>query len=107
MQHVSLAMAVGVTQSQVEALERGEIQSSCFDADEQLVLEFTTEVARDVRATDRTFARARERFSPREIVELVVAVGYYMMIARFLETTGVDLEPPAQGFAKFLQSRKP
>jgi len=106
-QHVALAKVVGVTQPQVDALGRGEIHSPCFDAAEQLVLEFATEVIRDVRASDQTFARVREQLTPREIVELVLAVGYYMMVARLLETTAVDLEPPAEGFAKLLQGRKP
>jgi alkylhydroperoxidase family enzyme len=50
---------------------------------------------RQVRASDATFAQMRREFSPREIVELILAIGYYMMIARLLETTGVDLEPEA------------
>jgi len=29
------------------------------------------------------------------VVELVVTVGYYMLIGRLLETTAVDLDPPA------------
>jgi hypothetical protein len=33
--------------------------------------------------------------SPREIVELILAIGFYMTVARLLETTSVDLDPPA------------
>ena len=36
-----------------------------------------------------------DQYAPREIVELILTVGYYMMIARLLETTAVDLDPPA------------
>lgn len=92
-QHVPIGKATGLTDAQIAALERDEATSACFDADERLVLDFTTEVVRDVRASDETLARAAERFGAREVVELVLAVGYYMMIARLLETTGVDLEP--------------
>jgi hypothetical protein len=35
------------------------------------------------------------RFSPREIVELILTVGYYMMIARLMETAQIDLDEPA------------
>jgi len=35
------------------------------------------------------------RFSPREIVELILTIGYYMMIARLMETTEIDLDDPA------------
>ena len=35
----------------------------------------------------------RKHFSDREVCEAVMTIGFYMMVARFLETTGVDLEP--------------
>ena len=94
-QHVPIAKAAGVTASQIAALEADDISADCFDTRDRLVLRFTDEVVRDVRASDETFARMTQEFSPREIVELVLAIGYYMMIARLLETTGVDLEPDA------------
>src|SRR6266436_5238791 len=62
---------------------------------ERLALRFTTEVVRDVRASEATFAELARRLSAQEIVELIITVGYYMMIARLLETTVVDLDPPA------------
>jgi alkylhydroperoxidase family enzyme len=94
-QHVPIAKAVGATDAQVAALERGDAGAACFDALERAVLRFTTEVVRDVRASDTTFADLAGRLSAREVVELVITVGYYMMIARLLETTAVDLDQPA------------
>jgi alkylhydroperoxidase family enzyme len=94
-QHVPIARATGATEAQVAALEKGEIDAACFDALERSVLRFTTEVLRDVRASDATFADLAGRVSAREIVELILTVGYYMMIARLLESTAVDLDPPA------------
>ena len=94
-QHVPIALATGATQAQVDALQRGDIEAACFDAIERIVLRFTTEVLRDVRASDATFAELAGRLSPREIVELILTVGYYMMIARLLETTAVDIDQPA------------
>jgi alkylhydroperoxidase family enzyme len=94
-QHVPIALATGATQAQIDALSRGEIEDASFDAVERLVLRFTTEVLRDVRASDSTFAALAGRLSPREIVELILTVGYYMMLARLLESTAVDLDPPA------------
>src|SRR2546428_190670 len=80
---------------QVAALERGAIAADAFDPLEQAVLRFTTEVVRDVRASEATFAELAQRLSAQEVVELIITVGYYMMIARLLETTAVDLDPPA------------
>ena len=92
-QHVPIALGVGATQDQVDALDRGEAEAACFDEVERLVLRFTTEVLRDVRASDSTFAAMTDRFSPQEIVELLLTIGFYMSIARVMETTDIDLEP--------------
>jgi len=94
-QHVPIAKATGATEAQVAALERGDIEAGCFDPLERSVLRFATEVLRDVRASDAAFADLAGRVSPREIVELILTVGNYMMIARLLESTAVDLDPPA------------
>ena len=94
-QHVPIAQATGASAAQVAALERGDIAADAFDPLEQAVLRFTTEVVRDVRASEATFAELARRLSAQEVVELIITVGYYMMIARLLETTAVDLDPPA------------
>jgi len=95
-QHVPIAQAMGATPAQVAALERdGDIAADVFDSLERVVLRFTTEVVRDVRASEATFADLARLLSAQEIVELIITVGYYMMIARLLETTAVDLDPPA------------
>lgn len=94
-QHVPIAKAVGVTDAQVEALQRDDIKAGCFNAAEQLVLRFTTQVVRDVRASDEVMAQMTKSFSPQEIVELILAVGFYMTMARLMETTGLDLDAPA------------
>jgi alkylhydroperoxidase family enzyme len=107
LQHVSLALLVGATRKQVDALEKGDVGAACFDEGERLVLEFATELVRETRCSDAVFNRMRRRFSPREIVELVVAIGYYMMIARLVETTAVDVEPPSEQVASRLRKLEP
>jgi alkylhydroperoxidase family enzyme len=94
-QHVPIAKAVGATEAQIEAIERDDIDASCFDDAERLVLRFTTELLRGAKPADATFTEMRCRFSPREIVELIMAIGFYMTIARLAETTEVDPDPPA------------
>src|SRR2546428_4039027 len=89
-QHVPIAQAMGASAAQVAALERGDIAADAFDPLERAVLRFTTEVVRDVRASEATFAELARHLSAQEIVELIVTVGYYMMIARLLETTAVQ-----------------
>jgi alkylhydroperoxidase family enzyme len=94
-QHVPLAQAVGATGEQVTALERDDPGAACFSADQQAVLRFTTEVVRDARAADETLARLKQVLSPREIVELLMVIGQYMMVGRVMATTGMELDEPA------------
>ena len=41
------------------------------------------------------FAVARKHFSDQEIVESIVTLGFYMMMARLTEATETDLDPAA------------
>jgi alkylhydroperoxidase family enzyme len=94
-QHVPIARAVGAGADQVAALERGEPAAACFSEPQRLVLRFTTEVVRDARASEDTLDRLGQTLSPREIVELLMVIGQYMMIARVMATTGMELDEPA------------
>jgi alkylhydroperoxidase family enzyme len=93
-QHVPIAKRAGATDAQVRALESKDIEAACFDEEERAVLRFTREVVRDVKASKPTFDAMARRFSGQEIVELILAIGFYMMVARLMETIEIDLEPP-------------
>ena len=105
-QHEALARVVRVTDSQIDAIAAGDITADVFDAHEQRVLRFTTEVSQDVRASDASLAALRQDLSDRAVVELTLAVGYYGMLARLMETCGVDLEQPV-GAALIASARLP
>ena len=93
-QHAAIATAVGATEEQVAALKRDEPEAECFSGDEQAVLRFTSEVVTDARAGDETFAAISEILSPQEIVELLMVIGQYMMVARVMATLDIDLDEP-------------
>jgi AhpD family alkylhydroperoxidase len=94
-QHVEIAKAIGATEEQVAALEAGDAEAECFSPDQQLVLRFTTDVVNDARTSDETYAELSKLLSDQEIVELVLAIGYYMAIARVMEVAQIDVDPPA------------
>src|SRR3954452_25369343 len=85
-QHVPIALAVGATQQQVDAIERDDLDADALDELQRATLRFTDEVVRDARASDATFAAVAETLSPREIVELLMVIGQYMMLARVMAT---------------------
>lgn len=94
-QHVPIAKAVGASDAQIAALERGDPTAECFDELERAVLRFTAEVVRDVGCSQATFEAVAKHLSSREIVELVLAIGFYMTVARLMEVAKIDLDPPA------------
>jgi alkylhydroperoxidase family enzyme len=94
-QHVPIALAVGATQEQVDALEHGDPQAASFSELEYAVLRFTREVVRDARASDEAFAALSASLSPREIVELLMVIGQYMMLARVMATIELEVDEPA------------
>jgi alkylhydroperoxidase family enzyme len=94
-QHVPVARKLGVSEAQIAALETGNTDAPCFDARDRALLRFTTEVVERVGASAESLADLRTHLSDREAVELVLMIGFYMMLARLTETTGVELAAPA------------
>jgi 4-carboxymuconolactone decarboxylase len=92
-QHVGISRALGIDNAQISAVEHGDLQAACFDTDAQIVLRFTSEVLQRPRADDETFNALRERFPPRQIVELLLVIGSYQMLARIMTTLDIDLDP--------------
>jgi alkylhydroperoxidase family enzyme len=96
-QHVPIARELGCTDAQIAAIEDDDDTASCFDAREQAALRFTREVVLDVRASDEALAAARKQLSDREVVELILLAGFYIMLARLTETLDVESDPPMAG----------
>ncbi|MET0333192.1 MAG: carboxymuconolactone decarboxylase family protein [Rhizobacter sp.] len=91
-QHKRVAKQVGMSDATVAALEVG-ADTSVLTDDEKLVLEFTDVVFRDVKAPDALFNKVAARFGNRQTAELVLTIGFYMLVSRFLENFEVDIEP--------------
>jgi alkylhydroperoxidase family enzyme len=89
-QHVPIALAVGATQDEIDAVERGDLDA--LGPAEAAVLGFTGEVVRDVRASDAAFAAVSEHLSPREIVELLLVIGQYMLVARVALNADIEID---------------
>ena len=94
-QHVPIAISVGATQAQVDAIADRNLAASCFSDLERTVLRFTEQVVEKVRADEPVVREALGLLSQREIVELIMTIGFYMTAARITETTRTELDPPA------------
>ncbi len=93
-QHVPIALEVGCTQSQIEAIGAKDYAAACFDSKTRLALRFASEVRTKVRASEEALRAAQAEFSAQELVEIILTVGFYMMMARLTETARVELDGP-------------
>ena len=93
-QHVPIAEACGATAEQIRAVESGDLAAACFDEKEKAFLAFVDDSARNVRCSDAVFAAVRKHFNDREIVETILTIGYYQMLARLTECTDTELDEP-------------
>jgi alkylhydroperoxidase family enzyme len=96
-QHVGISRAIGIDEEQISAVQRGELQASCFDAEARIVLRFAAEVLETPRVSDATFAALSEHLSNRQIVELLLVIGAYQMLARLMTTLDIDIDPAVGG----------
>ncbi len=104
-QHVPIARATGATDAEIAAMARDIPDAPSFGPRERAILRLTDELLATPRASDATLVAMRAEFSDREVCETVLTIGYYMMVARFLETTGVDLETGSSDTAAELVAR--
>lgn len=91
-QHVPIAHDLGATQAQVAALEAGAIDAPCFDARQRATLAFATEVVRNVGASEAATRALLRHLDSQEVVELILALGFYSMMARLTESLQVEVD---------------
>lgn len=90
-QHCKIAAAVGLTQEKIEGTRQA-VDAGVYNEREQLVLRLTEQVLRDVRADDETFAACVAGLGSQETMELLITIGFYMMVVRLIENTGIEIE---------------
>jgi 4-carboxymuconolactone decarboxylase len=92
-QHADIHLAVGGTQAQLDALLADDLEAEAFDEHQRAVLAFATEVVRDATASQAAYDAVAAFLSPQELVELVLAISYYMLIARVMNVFDIDMDP--------------
>jgi 4-carboxymuconolactone decarboxylase len=93
-QHTAIARAIGIPQEQIDAVEADELTADCLGSDARAVLGFTAAVIESPKVDEETFAAMREVLSPREVVELMLVIGHYFMLARIITALEVDPDAP-------------
>ena len=89
--HLSLARACGVTERQIDELAHWP-ESAAFTPAQKAALGFAEKAARMTPIGDSDFAWLRRDFTPREIVELAMLVGFYASTAIVIKALPVPDE---------------
>jgi alkylhydroperoxidase family enzyme len=91
-EHARVALTLGITQDQVDTLKSDVPDAAVLGSDGDLIVRFTDQLVRDANVDDETWEELVRRFSSREIVELIVSTGHFMMFARLHAVVRTDLD---------------
>ena len=97
--HVPLARECGVTAQQMAELVSWP-DSTAFTAAQKAALGFAENVVRQLPLDEAGGAALRSYFSPREIVELAMVVGFYVSTALFIRALAVPAEKSVSSGAR-------
>jgi 4-carboxymuconolactone decarboxylase len=87
--HVVLARRAGLSDDDIEAIQRGEPA----DEFERTVVHAVDELEEKSNMSDATWATLATRFDERQLMDLTFTVGCYGALAMAFNTFGVELEP--------------
>lgn len=94
-QHRKASARIGLAPAKVDAVTasaKGQVPFTPFSASELAVLNFTDGVVRDVKAAEPLFDAAAAVLTQRQLVELLMLIGFYLTASRIGENLEVDLE---------------
>jgi 4-carboxymuconolactone decarboxylase len=89
--HAPIAAKAGIKDDLIAAIRDGR-RPSGMSEDEETVYDFSTELHRNKRVSDVTFARAEKRFGKAGIVDLVGINAYYTLLA--MQMNVAQYHPP-------------
>jgi 4-carboxymuconolactone decarboxylase len=93
--HRPLARAAGLGEAELAAIASRDY--AALDAVLAAAACFTDEVVTQLSPTDETLANLRSFVSDQVVINLVLAIGCYMSIARLVAVSGIELDPDALG----------
>jgi 4-carboxymuconolactone decarboxylase len=91
--HYPLAIKAGVKKETLEAIREGR-RPTGMTTDEELLYDFTDELARNQSVSDATYARVIKRFGEQGVVDLVGVTGYYGMVGMLMNVTRTPVDKP-------------
>ncbi len=99
--HIELGRQFGVSDDDLAAIAketRGE--TSALPALDRAVLGAARELTDGTQLSDATFAALRAGLDHEQVVDLIVAIGFYCGVVRVLGALQIDVEPESQHYLK-------
>ena len=93
--HIPLARSAGLTEAQIAAI--GARDYGALDSLLAAAARFTDEVVAQLSPADETLAALRALASDQVVINIVLAIGCYMSIARLIAVTGIELDHDSLG----------
>jgi alkylhydroperoxidase family enzyme len=87
--HAAISRNLGMTEVEVEAARTG---GPGLPASEETLLRMAEELVRDHCVSDATWARLAERYATPQLMEAVILVGDYTMLAMVTRSFGIEFE---------------
>src|SRR5215216_443559 len=95
-QHDRISRGLGMSEELLAAIRNG-ADDPAFDELQANVMRYTDDVVQNVRASDATFNPLLDALGVQQLQELTVTIGFYMLVSRYLETFGVEIEQDHSG----------
>jgi alkylhydroperoxidase family enzyme len=90
-QHRKISQAIGLPREKIDGTAKDAV-SAIYSEKELLVLRLTEQVVRKVKADDALFAEAAAALGNELLMEVLIVIGLYVMLAQVLENAEVALE---------------
>lgn len=95
-QHVPFARDAGLD-GEIDAVIEGP-RATGLDPFDATLLQAADELHRDSAMSEDTWARLRERYDERQLIEVPMVVGHYTLLGYTLNSLGIQREEGVQGF---------
>lgn len=91
-QHVLIAREVGLDDGEIERVKAGPAAEG-WSPEDSALLRAADELHEHAAISDATWAELAERLTPEQLLDVVATVGNYHLVAMFLNTLRVPLDP--------------
>lgn len=96
-QHVAIGRTAGLTDDEIHRVVEGPDAPGWSDAD-AAVLRAADELHDDACVGDQTWELLARQYDERQLIELIMLIGHYHLVAFALNSLGVQREPGVVGF---------